>query len=277
LRRKKILFFSFTLFAFIGSAVQATVSELAEILIKAYKENLSIPILSDRYPELDIETAYQVQKAYVHKILAKDEIAGFKAGLTSEETQKKFGVQHPVAGILFASGRNINDSVIKRSEFKVLMIETEIGFIVGKAITQPLKDVSELQDSIQSIVPVIELPDLGFEDLKKVKAVDIIASNVSASRFIVGQEKELDNIDLNKTTVTLALDGQTINQGKGADALADQWKAALWLVNAIAKQGWEIEPGQILITGVLGKMIPGKQGKYIADYGTLGKIFFEIR
>jgi 2-keto-4-pentenoate hydratase len=157
------------------------------------------------------------------------------------------------------------------------MIETEIGFIVGKAITQPLKDVSELQDSIQSIVPVIELPDLGFEDLKKVKAVDIIASNVSASRFIVGQEKELDNIDLNKTTVTLALDGQTINQGKGADALADQWKTALWLVNAIAKQGWEIEPGQILITGVLGKMIPGKQGKYIADYGTLGKIFFEIR
>ncbi|MBI2486324.1 MAG: fumarylacetoacetate hydrolase family protein [Deltaproteobacteria bacterium] len=275
--RKRILFLGFTLFAFIASAIWANISELAEVLLKAHKKNLPIPILSESYPEPDVETAYQIQKAYVQKILAKDRIAGFKAGLTSEETQKKFGVQFPVAGILFASGKNMNDSVIEKSGFKVLMIETEIGFIVGKPITQPLEDVSELQDSIQSIIPVIELPDLGFEDLKKVKAVDIITSNISAAQFIVGPEKVLNNIDLNKTTVTLILDGQIVNRGKGSDALGDQWKTALWLVNAIVKQGWKIEPGQILITGVLGKMIPGKQGKYIADYGTLGKIFFEVK
>jgi len=25
-----------------------------------------------------------------------------------------------------------------------------------------------------------------------------------------------------------------------------------------------------------GKMIPGKEGKYVGDYGILGKIFFEV-
>lgn len=265
------------LFVFIASAVWANVSELAEVLIKAHKENRPIPILSDRYPELDVETAYQVQKVYVQKRLAKDRIAGFKAGLTSEETQNRFGIEFLVTGVLFSSGKKMGDSLIERSAFKVLMIEAEIGFVVGKPISYPLRDVSELQDNIRAIMPVIELPDLGFEDLKKVKAVDIIASNISAVQFIVGQEKNLNNIDLNKTTVTLTSDGQGINQGKGSDALGDQWTTALWLVNAIAKQGWKIEPGQILITGVLGKMIPGKQGKYLADYGTLGRISFEVR
>ncbi|MGH7806673.1 MAG: hypothetical protein ACRENT_01110 [Thermodesulfobacteriota bacterium] len=90
-------------------------------------------------------------------------------------------------------------------------------------------------------------------------------------------ERAFNSTVLNKATVTLTFDGQVINQGKGADALGDQWKAALWLANAIVKQGWKIEPGQMLITGVLGKMIPGKEGKYVADCGILGKIFFEVK
>ena len=43
------------------------------------------------------------------------------------------------------------------------------------------------------------------------------------------------------------------------------------------KQGWRLEPGYIVITGALGKMLPGKPGKYVADYGSFGKIAFEIK
>jgi 2-keto-4-pentenoate hydratase len=262
---------------FFTSTAWADVDELAEILIKAESQNQPIPVLSIRYPELDIESAYEVQKAYVRKRLANDKIAGFKAGLTSPEIQKKFGVEFPVSGVLFESGKKGDKAVIKTSDFKALMIETEIGFIVGKPITHQIKDVAELRGYVRAIMPVIELPDLGYEDLKKLKAVDIIASNVSSTQFIVGQGKGLNGLNLNDVTVVLFLDGQVVNQGKGSDALGDQWETALWLVNFVVNQGWEIEPGQILITGVLGKMIPGKPGNYVADYGSLGKIRFEIR
>ena len=261
----------------ITSTAWADVYELAEILIKAEGQNQLIPVLSVRYPELDIQTAYEVQKAYVRKRLVNDKIAGYKAGLTSPEIQRKFGVEFPVAGVLFESGKKGDKSVIENSDFKALMIETEIGFMVGKSITHQIKDVAELRGHIKAIMPVIELPDLGYEDLKKLKAVDIIASNVSATQFIVGQEKGLNGLNPNDLTVALSLDGQVVNQGKGSDALGDQWKAALWLVNFMVNQGWEIKPGQILITGVLGKMFPGKPGNYVADYGSLGKIRFEIR
>ena len=258
-------------------AGELNVSNSADLLIKAQKENELIPVLSDQYPELDVETAYRVQKAYVLRRLADDQIAGFKAGLTSEESQKKFGVTFPISGVLFASGRKLNSPIIDKSMFKMLMIETEIGFVVGKPITHPLKEVSELRSSIKAVMPVIELPDIGFTDLKNLKAVDIISANVSSSQFIVGTEKDAMSLDLNNITVTLSLNGQVVNQGKGSDALGDQWNAALWLVNAITKQGWKIEPGYILITGVLGKMIPGKEGKYAVDFGSLGRISFEIK
>ena len=84
-------------------------------------------------------------------------------------------------------------------------------------------------------------------------------------------------MDLNAVTVTLSLDGQEINRGKGIDALGDQWQAALWLVNTMVAQGWTMEPTNVIITGALGKMVPGKPGKYVADYGSFGKISFEIK
>ncbi|HLE24055.1 MAG TPA: fumarylacetoacetate hydrolase family protein [Thermodesulfobacteriota bacterium] len=258
-------------------AVELNVSNLADLLIKAQKENQLIPVLSNQYPELHVETAYLVQRAYVKRKLSDDQIAGFKAGLTSSEIQKKFCVTFPVSGVLFGSGKKLNSPMIDKSIFKVPMIETEIGFLVGKPITHSLKNVSDLYEAIQAVLPVVELPDLGFTDLKKVKVADIIAANVSSSQFIVGTEKHTKSLDLDNIIVTLSLNGQVVNQGKGRDALGDQWKAALWLVNAITKQGRKIEPGYILITGVLGKMIPRKEGKYIADYGELGKIEFEIK
>ncbi|HWP93655.1 MAG TPA: fumarylacetoacetate hydrolase family protein [Thermodesulfobacteriota bacterium] len=277
MKQNRFIYTFLLLAILITSTAWADVHELAEILIKAEGQNQPIPVLSVRYPELDIQTAYEVQKAYVRKWLVNDKIAGFKAGLTSPEIQRKFGVEFPVAGVLFESGKKGDKAVISISDFKTLMIETEIGFMVGRPITRQIEDVSELRWHIKAIMPVIELPDLGYEDLKKLKAVDIIASNVSATQFIVGQEKGLNGLNPNDLTVALSLDGQLVNQGKGSDALGDQWEAALWLVNFLVNQGWEIKPGQILITGVLGKMLPGKPGNYVANYGNLGKIRFEIR
>jgi 2-keto-4-pentenoate hydratase len=178
---------------------------------------------------------------------------------------------------LFESGKIVGDATIDKSRFHQLMLETEIGFVIGESITQPLKGVAELQEKIQAVMPVIELPDLGFADMKQLKGVDIIAANVAAKQFIVGQQRAVEGLDLNAVTVSLLLDGQEVNSGKGTDALGDQWQAALWLVNTMVDQGWALNPGHIVITGALGKMLPGKPGKYVADYGSFGKITFEIK
>jgi len=251
--------------------------EPASLIFQAHEANKPIPIISDKYPEIDIQTAYLIQREYLFKRLVKDQIAGYKAGLTSENIQKTFGVKSPVFGVLFATGRRGKESIIDSSRFITPMIETEVGFIIGKAVAQPINDFSELYEHISAVVPVIEIPDLGFEENKKPRVIDIIASNVSAGEFIVGESKKINYTEVNNINVDLYMDGRKINSGKATDTMGDQWKALLWLVNTTLSNGWEIKPGQILITGVLGNMIPGKNGKYVADFGGIGNISFEVK
>lgn len=253
------------------------VDEWASVLIKAHNEGRCIPVVSYRYPGADEKTAYTVQKTVVEKRLAKEKCMGFKAGLTSEGSQKRFGATAPVSGVLFASGVKTGGAVIRRAGYKTPMLETEIGFVIGKPITRPLADKAELRRHIKSAMPVIELPDLCFEEPEKLKVLDIIAGNVSAVSVIKGEETAVESRDLNAVSVLLYRDGKTVNRGKGSDALGDQWEAALWLVNTVVKQGWKIEPGQVLLTGALGKMLPGVPGNYTADFGDFGSISFVIR
>ena len=173
--------------ALIISVVQAQDVDLSAILMKAYQEKQPLPVLSANFPELDVEQAYAVQKAYVGKRLVTDQISGFKAGLTSEGGQQRFGVEAPLAGVLFEAGRLTGQPAIQRTDFHVLMLETEIGFVIGEAITRPVSDVAELKKYVRAVAPAIELPDLGYADMKQLKGVDIIATNVAA-RSISGGE-----------------------------------------------------------------------------------------
>ena len=275
--RRSILWLSLA-FAILLSWSLSCISshELAHILINSYEENHPIPVLSDKYHNLNILEAYRVQKRYVQYRLKNDCVAGFKAGLTSQKSREKFNIDSPVMGVLFTSGKHREKATINKSVFKALMIETELGFVVGQSITHPLYDVSHLRQRIRAIIPVIELPDLGFEDMKNLKGVDIIAANVASAQFIIGDERDIKGLDPNNIVVTLTRDGKNFNIGKGNDVLGDQWYAALWLVNTVINQGWNIEPNHIIITGALGEMIPGKTGRYQADFGNLGKIHFSI-
>jgi len=258
-------------------ALDCQIDPLVQGLLQAEVASKPIPVLTLSCPQMDETMAYGVQKAYVKEKLYTTQIAGFKGGLTSRASQERFGLTTPVAGVLLGSGRLSSPAVVDSSRFHHLMIETEIGYVVGHRLTRPLADVAALKACVSEMLPVIELPDLGFDQMKALKGVDIIAANVSARQFIVGHGKSIPSMDPNLVAVTLSLDGDEVNRGKGADALEDQWKAALWLTNRVLAQGWTLEPGQVIITGALGRMIPGKPGKYLADYGPLGSILFEIR
>jgi len=255
----------------------ARISEMANSLIKAAAEKRPAPVLSESEPDLDPKTAYEVQKVYVQWRLAKDRVGGFKAGLTTENAQKMFGVNFPLTGILYESGKLEGSPVVDRAALRALLIETEIGFVIAQSIHQPLRSVQELQQKVSGVMPAIELPGSGFADGKVVKGVDLISTNVGSAKFIIGMSRSHQGVNLNQVNVTLFYNGQALYQGKGVEAMGDQWKAALWIVNSVLEQGYKVEPGHILITGALGKMVPGKPGQYVADYGDFGKISFEIK
>lgn len=251
------------------------ISEMAELLWKARSEKRMYPVFSLDYPGLDLQTAYQVQKTFVSRILTHDRIAGYKVGLTTRAGQKQFGLRAPMSGVLLASGRNEGSPEVDRSMFGRLGVETEIALEIGQPISRQLSSVAELQKYVRSVLPAIELPDLGFADMKKLRGVDIISANAGAAQFILGTAGEVRGIDSSQFEVILIWNGKVINQWRGS--MVERWENALWLVNSVVEQGWPIKPGHIFLTGVLGKLIPGRPGPYRAEFGEWGRISFDVK
>ncbi|NIP31137.1 MAG: hypothetical protein GTO02_15595, partial [Candidatus Dadabacteria bacterium] len=239
-----------------------------------YLSNSSIPYLSEIAPDTSIEDAYAIQNKFVKLRLKNDRIYGFKAGLSSERSQKKYKVKEPLVGVLFLSGKHKSKTQINND--KKYYIELEIGFVVKNGINRPINSISELKKNIKYVVPVVEMPNINFDDMKSVKAIDIIAANLCSSDFITGDHKNFDEMNLNTINALLYLGDDMINTGKGTDAMGDQWEAVLWLVNKVVKNGFEIKRDNLLITGLLGKLTPAKRGKYTAKFGELGDIDFKV-
>ena len=278
---KKKLVISIALFivlVFSWGISTANDSAVISAIVKSRLQIKPLPNPSSIIPNLTMKKAYELQHALSKVLIDKgDSISGFKAGLTSPAAQKKFKADGPIMGPLFKSGDVALGADVNRKNFVRLFLESEIGYSTGEKIDKPVKDIASLKKKIKEVYPAIELPDIRFADMKKLKVPDIVADAAGSAKYIVGKKIPANKVDVSKINVKVTLDGKVVNEGKASDALGDQWKALLWMVNAAVKNGWTIEPGQVLITGSLGKLIPGKPGKYEADYGQLGKIVFTVK
>jgi 2-keto-4-pentenoate hydratase len=250
-----------------------------QAIVEAHRSGRMVPNPSTTDANLTVAGAYKIQEEVVG--LEEKKLGprvGFKAGLTGEAAQKKFGVTEPAYGVLMKEMMLEPGAVITASNYRRLFIEVEIALFIGKDITRALADEDEAKAAIEAVASAIELPDIRLADMKKLKGSDIIADNVGAAVVIIGPKIGLSDLaDIDSIAIGLDKDGQTINQGQATDALGGQFKALMWLSKAITSRGGEIKKGQFVITGALGKMLPAKPGKYIAHYGELGEIAFTVK
>jgi 2-keto-4-pentenoate hydratase len=249
---------------------------------QAWTTKQPVPLLVPLYKKtLTLDGAYRIQRLALEQTLGDRAPAGFKAALTNLESQRYYGATAPAAAVLLpGSALKAADAGyrIPLRDFRRGIVEVEIGYRFAQRVTRPLPDIQALQASLAEILPAVELPDLahaGDAD-DQYRALDIIATNAGAKHFIAGPGRASSLTDPNIVNFTLYRDGENIAQGTGRDVLDDQWQALLWLVNRTIASGWTIEPGQVLITGAMGKPVPLQKGIYVADYGRFGRIEWTV-
>jgi 2-keto-4-pentenoate hydratase len=236
-----------------------------------------LPSASTEFEGLDEDHAFALQHRFILTKLRKgDAIAGFKAGFMTPVARERNKLDHPVFGVLLRSARHDRAQPLPRDQFSKPILETEIGFVFDKPVTQSVKDVATLRTFIRSIQPTIEVPD-GSIASSEHPGLDLIAANVAASRFVPGMAVAVSDLDLKTVTVRLYRDGALVTEGAGTDAYGDPWQSLLWMTNAVVQHGYKIQPGQLIITGTLGKAPPAETGLYTADYGVLGKMNFRVQ
>ena len=255
-----------------GCTAQRPAAEVA--IGAALRSDAALPLAHLIDETLTIESAYQIQRRLVRSW--EQTPAGFKGGLTSAAAQQRFRATSPVAGVLPSGGLKPSGSTLSLRASAGLNIENEVAFKLGKPIKRRVRDVEELQQYIAGIAPAVELPRIQFTDATQVNAIDIVAANVGAFAYMLGEFVAPQTRDPNTVTTRLTCDERELMVGTGRDALGDQWQAALWLVNRAIDAGWTLQRDQILMTGALGRMVPAQTGTCVASFGDWGTISITI-
>lgn len=270
--------FAWLVFASLAVAAHADeVTDWATAIVKARSLHRPLPAHAFASAMATERMAYRVQQLVVEQESEGARLIGHKAGLTSVAAQTRFGLLDPVAGTLISTQQLNNGAYVGLSNYPGMVIEVELGYILKLSFRRPPETVDEVREAVREIVPVIELPDLNFEPAGKMSGLDIIASNVAATKVIVGRGKPFINIDPNAIRTSLTRGGEVVAEGVGSDALDDQWQALFWLIRNRLQMGYEVKRNDLLITGALGTVVPAEPGTYRADFGELGRLTFSMR
>jgi 2-keto-4-pentenoate hydratase len=238
-----------------------------------------MPQLSVFYPAAMLADGYAIQRVFVTRMLEGDGVGGFKAAVVAETGQARLGIDEPVTAIMPASGvlAATDKVVIDLAKDNNRYIETEIGYVFGRAITEPLKDIDALKQYIDAVVPVIEVPGGVTENTQPSTAADLAAWNSNAKQMIVGPQYNPALIAVDDETVSLTHNEKAVNTGTGREAAGGQWATLLKTVNNLVRRGYTVQPGHMITNGALGKALKAEVGQYQAAYGKLGTITFEVR
>ncbi len=252
---------------------------LARDSVAAIAQGKAPPAFASRLPKGTLAESYTVQRRIVRVAQATDRVTGYKGAGASAAAQRALGIEAPLTGVLFHSGRleARPDLVIERSVGEQIVVETEIGYVMGVDFSFAVPTDAHVKDAVAEIVPVIELPRDHNAPGALPDARNLVASNIGSARYIVGKSIKPEATDPNTWQISLRRDGAVLHETTGNSAHGGQWHNLRLIINQVTAQGHVIRAGDIIICGALGKVQPGEPGKYEARFGELEAITFEVR
>jgi len=139
-------------------------------------------------------------------------------------------------------------------------IEAEIAFVLEKDLNKEVNTTTDLIDAIAYALPALEIVGSRIESWD-ITIVDTIADNASSGLFVLGTSpRTLDQFDLRLCGMVLERFGDQVSVGAGVACLGNPLNAAVWLVNIMAKTGYPLRAGEIILSGALGPMVEVNSG-----------------
>ncbi|MEM7208087.1 MAG: 2-oxo-hept-4-ene-1,7-dioate hydratase [Pseudomonadota bacterium] len=256
------------------------IKSVAKRLHEAERNRARIKQTSLEYPDITIEDAYAIQKAWVDIKLAEGQIIkGHKIGLTSRAMQKDAEIDEPDFGTLFDKMFFADGSAISAGRFLTPMVEVELAFVLGKELSGDNVTVFDVLSATDYVTPAIEIIDFRNNGVDKGqtqtrKVMDTIADNAANAGIVLGGRavKPMD-VDLRWAAALLYKNGTIEETGVAAGVLNNPVNGIVWLAKKFAPFDIALEPGQVVLAGSFTRPVRVSPGDVIhGDYGPLGSI-----
>lgn len=257
-----------------------TVEALADRLDEAERTRTQVGQFSLANPDMTIEDAYAVQRAWTAAKLARGRIAiGHKIGLTSRAMQRSSNIAEPDYGLLLDDMLFADGGDVPFDRFIVPRVEVELAFRLKAPLEGPGRTIFDVLDATDYIVPAIEIIDARIEQVDRVsgatrKVFDTISDNAANAGLVLGGRPiRPHDVDLRWVAALLYRNGVIEESGVAAAVLGHPAHGPAWLANKLAPHGERLEAGEIILGGSFTAPIPARRGDtFHADYGPLGSI-----
>ena len=218
-------------------------------------------------------------RAKFNSLLAQKmgKVIGYKAGLTNPAVQKRFNTDRPVWGKLYEGMVLANGSAVPATFGARPLYEADMLVRVKSASINHARTPMDVLESIDQVIPFIELPDLMVQAPPKLNGAGVTAINVGARLGVAGtpiavpvtraeRYAMLDGLRDMQVTLTDG-SGYLLGGGKGSDVLDHPLNAVVWLAEALQKENITLKPGDLLSLGSFSPLLPPKPGLQVqANY-----------
>ena len=251
-----------------------TIEKLAKHCEDAELNAQEITKITDDYPEMTYEDAYDIQwTARKAKEARGTKIVGMKMGLTSQAKMKQMGVPNPCYGYLadyFSFG---DGAEIKIDELIHPKVEAEIAFVLKDDLTGPGCHIGDVLAATDFVMPAVEIIDSRYKDFK-FDLKSVIADNSSSSRYVTGgRMRDIKDLDLKTLGVVMEINGEVVQLGAGAAVLGHPATAIAMLANMMGERGEILKAGSYILSGAITAAMSVKKGDNVTvkfqDLGTL--------
>lgn len=259
---------------------QSTIEHLALRLDEAERSKSLIRAFTLEHPELSIEDAYAIQRAWTKLQLARGRvIKGHKIGLTSKAMQSAVGIAEPDYGVLFADMFYADTNAIPFSRFHAPRIEVELAFVLKTPLKGPDCTLFDVLNATDYVTPALEILETRMhridpETKAARKVMDTISDNAANAALVVGGRpfRPLD-VDLRWVGALLFRNGQIEETGIAAGVLNHPAQGVAWLANRLAPHGEELKAGEVVLAGSFTRPVDVSKGDtFHADYGPFGSV-----
>lgn len=238
------------------SVAQATINRIARELFEAKRGVYTVPYVSPRLPERDLDAAYAISAEFA--ALRERELGvkrvGRKVGLTNPLVQQRVGIAEPDYGILHDDMVHPSGTHLPLSQYNRLLVEAEVAFVLKSDVLEARRD--SIEAAIDYVTPAFEVVDFRY-DGSVGQIVDTIADNAGCSGTVLGEEQHpYGDVDLTKVEMVITGGGTEITRGIGSNVLGDPINAVIWLAETAIRTGEPLRAGEVLLSGSIGYIEP---------------------
>jgi 2-keto-4-pentenoate hydratase len=243
---------------------------LADVLLKAARDQRPILPLSERYPELTVADALKIRDLSIgNRVTGGERLIGAKISLGDPD--RRAADRQPHLGWL-TEGMLLATPVVELTNLIHPRVQAKVALRLARPLRRPLATVTELVALTDRVLPCLEIIDGRYEPISS-ESVDEIADNCAVARLAVGEGIPTPSeAELRRFCVQVH-----IQSGPSATATQSPRpcavETALWLANRVIDEGAELEAGGLLVSAACDSAVELRPGSRVrADFDSLGLV-----